>query len=389
MKKFFSMLLSVVMLFALATGLASTASAASTISIEIDGKIVSSDVAPVVENGRTLVPVRVVAETLGAEVTYLQKTNQAKVVTAGYTVIFTFGSKNFTVNGETKTMDVAAKTINGRTMIPMRAFSEAIGADVTYDQAASKAIVKYFTKMSGSIKVSGSTTVLPIMQTAADKLIAMNNGLTITVAGGGSGAGIKDTQNGVNNVGMSSRELTADELKTLNPIKMANDGIAIIVNPKNPVKNLTKEQAAKIFLGEIKNWKDVGGNNAPILVQTRETGSGTLSTLEELLLEKQKVVSTATPFTSSALIKQAVAKSENAIGFDSVGFVDDTVKMVSLDDITPSDKTVKDGTYPLSRSLYVLTKGQATGINAMLIDYLRTQSVQTDIVKKEGYITLN
>ncbi|MDR1617167.1 MAG: phosphate ABC transporter substrate-binding protein [Syntrophomonadaceae bacterium] len=243
--------------------------------------------------------------------------------------------------------------------------------------------------MTGSIKVSGSTTVLPIMQTAADNLIAMNQGLTITVAGGGSGTGINDTQSGANNIGMSSRELTADERETLAPVKMANDAIAIIVHPNNPVNSLTKEQAMKIFLGEINNWQEVGGNNAPILVQTRETGSGTLATLEEMLLEKEKVVSTATPFSSSALIKQAVAKSENAIGFDSVGFVDSTVKMVSLDNITPSDKTVKDATYPLSRSLYVFTKGQASGINARLIDYLRTQQVQNNIVQKEGYITLD
>jgi phosphate transport system substrate-binding protein len=248
--------------------------------------------------------------------------------------------------------------------------------------------VEYFTNMSGSIKVSGSTTVLPIMQTAADQLIAMNSGLSIAVAGGGSGAGVKDTQNGANNVGMSSRDLTADELKELNPTVVASDGIAVIVNPGNPVQNLTSEQAAKIFLGEIKNWNEVGGNNAPILVQTRETGSGTLATLEELLLEKESVVSTATPFTSSALIKQAVAKSESAVGFDSIGYVDSTVKAVSLDGITAGGDTVKNGTYPLSRSLYVFTKGRATGVNAMLVDYLRTLDVQNSIVEKEGYISI-
>ncbi|MDR0569916.1 MAG: phosphate ABC transporter substrate-binding protein PstS family protein [Clostridiales Family XIII bacterium] len=382
-------LLSTALACALIAAAAAPVSAAGTIGVEIDGATVPSSVEPIVENGATLVPLRLIGETLGARVEWDAAKKQATLKTAAYTVAFTIGSKTYTVNGASKSLSVEPKIVGDRTLVPLRAFSEAIGASVSYDAAAYKASVKYFTEMSGSIKVSGSTTVLPIMQSAADKLSAMNNGLSIAVSGGGSGAGIKDSQNGVNNVGMSSRELTADELATLTPYQMANDAIAIIVNPKNSVKNLSKEQAKKIFLGEIKNWQDVGGANAPILVQTRETGSGTLSTLEEMLLDKEKVVDTATPFTSSALIKQAVAKSENAVGFDSVGFVDDSVRALSLDNITPSETTVKNASYPLSRSLFVLTKGAAGGINAKLIDYLRTQSVQNDIVKKEGYITLD
>ena len=329
------------MLFA-AIGLTTAVYAADPIVIEIDGKVVASDVAPVIENNRTLVPINTISRNLGWDIAWNGVTRQVTVKSSAYTMILTIGSQSYTVNGAAKTMDVPAKIIDGRTMLPIN-----------------------------------------------DEIAAMNKNLSIAVAGGGSGAGIKDTDSGANNVGMSSRDLTADELKTLTPVKMANDAIAIIVHPNNPVKNLSVEQAAKIFLGEIKNWKDVGGNNAPILVQTRETGSGTLSTLEEMLLEKQTVVSTATPFTSSALIKQAVAKSENAIGFDSVGFVDSSVKMVSLGGVTPSETTVKNSTYPLSRSLYVITKGPATGVNAMLIDYLKTQGVQQNIVKKEGYITLD
>jgi phosphate transport system substrate-binding protein len=362
--------------------------AAADITLEIDGKIVPADVAPVVKNGAVLVPLKVISETLGAAVSWNPTERQAAVVTAGYTVVLTIGSNTYTVNGSTKTLDVPADIVNGRTLVPARALAEAIGAEVNYDASANKASVKYFSNMSGSVKVSGSTTVLPIMQTAVDNLLAINNGLSIAVAGGGSGAGIKDTQSGANNVGMSSRDLTTDEMAELNPVVVASDGIAVIVHPSNPVQNLTKEQAAKIFLGEIKNWQDVGGKNAPILVQTRETGSGTLATLEELLLDKATVVTTATPFTSSPLIKQAVAQSENAIGFDSIGFVDNTVKALSLDNISAGGDTVKNNTYPLSRSLYVFTKNRATGVNAKLIDYLRTLDVQNNIVEKEGYISI-
>ena len=382
-KKIVALFLVVVLAFGL---MSSFSFAASPIKIVIDGKVVSSDVAPVAQNGTTLVPVRVVTENLGADVTWNQTKKQATVLTAGYKVIFTIDSKTYTVNGSSKTLVSAAKIINGKTMIPLRAIAESIGAVVDYSSASNSVTIKYFTGLTGSIKVSGSTTVQPIMQAAVDKLIAQNKGLSITVAGGGSGAGIKDTINGANNVGMSSRSLTSDESSKLNPFVVADDGIALIVNPNNPVKNLTKEQAKQIFLGEIKNWKDVGGNNAPILVQTRETGSGTLATLEEMLLSKAKVVSTATPYTSSALLKQAVAKNENAIGFDSVGYIDSTVKALTLNGIICSPHNIKNGAYPMSRQLYVFTKGRPTGVSAKLIDYLRSTTCQNEIVSKEGYV---
>ncbi|MDR1542113.1 MAG: substrate-binding domain-containing protein [Clostridiales bacterium] len=385
MKKLFTV--SLALAIALSSAIGSTVLGAD-MALEVDGKAVSSTVPPVVKDGRTLVPLRVISETLGAVVSWDEGRQLVTIETAAYNVQFTINSKIYTVNGASKTLDTPPEISNGSTLIPIRALAESIGAEVNYDSAANKASVNYFTGVSGSIKVSGSTTVLPIMQAAADKLLAANAGLSIAVSGGGSGAGIKDTSSGANNVGMSSRELTDDEKVELVPIAIASDGIAIIVHPGNPVKNLTKEQAAQIFLGEIKNWQDVGGNNAPILVQTRETGSGMLATLEEMLLDKQTVVGTATPFSSSALIKQAVASSANAIGFDSIGFVDSTVSAVSLDGISANETTVKSAAYPLSRSLYVLTKSNATGINAKLIDYLRTPSVQTDIIEKEGYISI-
>jgi phosphate transport system substrate-binding protein len=365
------------------------ASAASPINLLIDGKKVIPAVDPVVENGTTLVPLRVISETLGADVTWEQSKQQATIKTAAYTVIFTLGSKNYTVNGATKTLLLAPKAVNGSTLVPIRAFSEAIGATVNYNSATNTASVDYFTKMSGSLKISGSTTLQPITQAAADKLMSMNSGLSITVSGGGSGTGIKDAAAGTVNIGMSSRELTADEMKSLKVYPVANDGIAIIVNPSNPVKDLTTDQAAKIFLGEIKNWKDVGGSDAPIVVMTRETGSGTRATLEEMILDKKSVVERATPFASSTLIKQAVAKDKNAIGFDSIGFVDSTVKAVSLDGKNATAATVISGSYGMGRQLFCLTNGNASGLSAIFIDYLKTQDCQDNIVVKEGYVKLS
>ena len=362
--------------------------AADPITLKIDGVVVKPTEAPVIENGTTLVPVRFITETLGATVDWDANTRKATIKSAAYDIVFTIGSTSYTVNGSGKTLLAAPKIVGSSTMVPLRAISEAMGAKVDYIEASRTATVDYFTTMSGTVKVSGSTTVQPIAQAAADKLVAMNSGLSITVAGGGSGAGINDASAGTSNIGLSSRDLTADELKVLTPFVVGQDGIAIIVHPSNTVSNLTKEQAQKIFLGEIKNWNEVGGANAPIFVQTRETGSGTRSTLEEMLLSKEPVVETATPATSSALIKQAVAAQANAIGYDSIGFVDSTVKAVSLDSVAANASSVKSGKYLMGRDLFAVTKGRPSGASAMFIDYLRTKDCQNNIVAKEGYISI-
>ncbi len=362
---------------------------AATTTIKVDGTVIPSEVAPINVNGTNIVPLTVIANAMGAQTSWNQTAQQATLKSAAYTVVFTVGSKAATVNGETKSLLQAPQNVDGHVLVPLKFFAETLGATVGWTQATSTVNIDYFTKMSGTLKITGSTTLQPVATAAADKLMKMNSGLSITVAGGGSGAGIKDAIAGTNNIGMSSRELTADELKDLTPYAVARDGIAIIVHPSNKVANLTKDQASKIFLGEIKNWNEVGGANAPILVQTRETGSGTRSTLEEMILNKVSVVSTATPFASSQLIKQAVAKSEYAIGFDSVGFLDNTVKAVSLDGKAASVANVKSNSYLLGRELFIVSKGAPSGLSAMFVDYLRSNDVQKNIVVKEGYIELN
>ncbi|MCL2122112.1 MAG: phosphate ABC transporter substrate-binding protein PstS family protein [Clostridiales bacterium] len=365
-----------------------SAAFAAPLTLEIDGTVVRPSVDPMIDNGVTLVPLRFIAETLGAEVNYNAASRSVTVETAAYSIVLTVGSTGYTVNGAARTMLAAPQIVNDFTMVPLRVISEAIGAQVEYIADTSTVTVSYFTTMSGSVKVSGSTTVQPIAQAAADKLMLMNSGLSITVAGGGSGAGINDAKAGTSNIGLSSRELTDDELQELTPYIVAQDGIAVIVHPSNPVGNLTKEQASQLFLGEITNWADVGGNNAPVFVQTRETGSGTRSTLEEMLLNRESVLSTATPSTSSALIKQSVAGSANAIGYDSIGFVDSSVKAVSLDNVNATEESVKSGNYLMGRDLLVVTKGRPSGASAMFIDYLRSKDCQDNFVVKEGYISL-
>lgn len=383
------MSLAIVLISALFLPISPANASSSNIKLVIDGTEVKTAVPPFVENGTTFVPLRAATEFLGADVSWNGTTRQATVKTAGYVVVFTIGSRDFTVNGARKTAAQAAQLKNGSTMIPIRALAESIGADVSYNAATVTATIKYFTNMKGSVVVTGSTTVQPIMQAAADYLISKNTGLSISVAGGGSGTGKNDTKNGTNNIGMSSSAMSADDMKVLDAFIVAKDAVAIIVHPNNPVKGLTKQQAIDIFTGKIKNWNEVGGNNAPILVQTREAGSGTLDTIQSLLLGSgNSVVSTATAHSSSGLLLNAVAGSANAIGFDSIGYVNSTVKAIPLAGIMPSPATVKNGAYSISRDLWVFTKGRPTGVYAMLIDFLRSDYCQNNITVREGYVSI-
>jgi len=387
-KKLIALILAVIMTATMVPSV--FASSNDTITLVIDGVTIGTDVAPVLVSGTTLVPLRVISETLGAEVEWNGTTQRATIRTAAYTVVFTIGSKTFTVNGSNRTLLEAPRIVSSRTLVPIRAFAEAIGATVGYNATTHTATVDYFTKMSGSIIVTGSTTVQPIAQAAADKLVKMNSGLSITVSGGGSGAGVTAARNGTAHIGMSSRELTATELSTLHAYPVANDGVAIVVHPSNTVGNLTTTQARDIFAGTITNWKDVGGSDAAILVQTRETGSGTLDTLNGLLMTGgTSVVSTASPHNSNPLLRTAVAGSRNAIGFVSVGYLDSTVKALMIGGRTPTNTTIANKTYALSRFIYVCTNGRASGVNAMFIDYLRSKDCQDNIVTGEGFVKLS
>jgi phosphate transport system substrate-binding protein len=391
MKKKKILALTLIGVMFLVFALSSATFAAPAIKLYIDGVLKTPTAAPYVENGATFLPLRFVSVNLGADVSWNDAKQQIVVKSAGAEVIFTIGARSYTVNGAVKTLTAAPKLVkNGATsttMVPIRAIAEGMGATVEYDEKTSTANVNYFSTMRGTLKITGSTTLQPIAQTAADKLESLkNNKVSISVAGGGSGTGIKDCIAGTNNIGMSSRELTADEASKIDAYDVARDGIAIIVHPSNKVNNLTTQQAADIFLGNIKNWSEVGGDNAPILVYTRETGSGTRATLEEMLLEKESVVASATPFTSSSLIKQATAKEKNSIGFDSIGFVDSTVKALSLNGTAATATSVKSGNYIMGRDLLIVCNGRPSGNAAKFIDYLRTEDCQKNIVEKEGYI---
>lgn len=391
-KKLLTIALVVVMLLSVAL----SANAASGVRVTVDGKEIKLDVAPVIESGRTLAPIRPIAEALGADVQFDEATKTVTVSTIDSEISLVLNSNKATVNNEDKTLDVPAKSIGGRTMLPLRFIGEALGAKVDFDSATSTVVVKYFSDMTGTLKIGGSTTVQPIEQAAADRLMAMNSGLSVTVAGGGSGVGLKGANDGTLNIGGYSTELSDADRKTYPTIidtQIGNDGVAIILNPSNPITNLTKQQVFDIFTGKITNWKDVGGENAPIFVQQRESTSGTRKAFKELALDSidktknSDVVATATPHASSGLILQAVAQNKNAIGYESFGYLDNTVSAIKIESISATKANVISKKFAYYRPLNLLTKGNPTGLSAKFINYLLSPDGQK-LIDDLKYVSL-
>jgi phosphate transport system substrate-binding protein len=241
------------------------------------------------------------------------------------------------------------------------------------------------------LKIAGSTTVQPIAIKATESYMKKNPNVKVTVQGGGSGTGIKMIGEGSVDIGASSRELSDAEKKTYSDLvvhEIAADGIAVVVNPKNNIADLTTEQIRNIFAGKIKNFKEVGGPDKEIVVVIREEGSGTRTTFEDLVMAKKANNSKdSLQKPSNGAVKATIAGNENAIGYLGIGYVDSSISAIKVGGIAPTKETVLDRTYPLSRKLYMLTKGEATGATKDFIDYILSPEGQ-NIVETEGFIKL-
>ncbi|MCD6127738.1 MAG: phosphate ABC transporter substrate-binding protein [Methanomicrobia archaeon] len=248
-------------------------------------------------------------------------------------------------------------------------------------------------KESKTLSLAGSTTVEPIASKAAEVYMEKHPDVKVTVQGGGSGTGIKMVGEGTVDIGNASRKIK-DKEKDLYPdlvgTIIAYDGIAIVVHPSNPVENLTKQQLQDIYAGKITNWKEIGGEDREIVVVTRAEGSGTRDTFIELVMNKGKVEETSRALQkpSNGAVKATVAGNESAIGYIGLGYVDDTVKPVKINNILPSSETVKNGTYPISRALYMYTKGEPSGVTKDFIDFILSDEGQ-NIVEEVGFIRID
>jgi phosphate transport system substrate-binding protein len=216
-----------------------------------------------------------------------------------------------------------------------------------------------------------------------------NSNVTLEIQQNGSGAGIKDVIGGVSEIGMSSRELKDEEKGSIEGTTIAYDGIALLVNPNNTVKNISLEDVKKIYTGEITNWKDLGGEDAPIVVVSREEGSGTRDAFQEIVgYESEELTKDASISDGSGAVKTTVAGNKNAIGFASFEYIDDTVSALSVNDVEPTAENVKAGDYKISRPfLLVTSKDTLTDEGQKLIDFVLSSEGQ-QIVKDNKLITI-
>lgn len=241
-----------------------------------------------------------------------------------------------------------------------------------------------------TVAVSGSTSVGPLVEVEGEEFEANNQDVVIEINQTGSSSGIKDTLDGVSEIGMTSRELTNEEAKNLNEVTIAIDGIGVVVNKNNPVKDLTLEQIKDIFTGKITNWKEVGGKDKEIVVVSREEGSGTRTAFEEILgystkeTAKKAIVNNAT-----GSIKVTVEGNENAIGYMSIGYIDNSISSVKVDGIEANAENIKSGKYKIQRPFLLVYKdGNLSQEGHKFIDFILSDKGQA-IVEEDKLITVN
>jgi phosphate transport system substrate-binding protein len=240
---------------------------------------------------------------------------------------------------------------------------------------------------SDSVIIAGSTSIEPFAERLVEVYNQKHKDAKFNVQGGGSSAGIKTVENGVCNIGMSSRELKPEE-KGLNEIIIAYDGIVIIVNRNNPVENLGLNTAADIFSGKIKYWNELGGGKHRINVITREDGSGTRQSFEEKAMRDKTITIDALVQDSNGAVREIVANDPNAIGYISFGLLDDRVKALALDSITPTVESIKRRKYPIVRPFIFLTKGPPHGLVKNFIDFVLSTEGQK-LLQEEGLIPVH
>lgn len=244
------------------------------------------------------------------------------------------------------------------------------------------------------IIVKGSTTVLPIMQKAAEVFMAQNPGVEIEISGGGSSNGIKALIDGSLDICMASRSIKDKEVEAIKAKGhetithvVALDAILPIVSKSNPINDLTIDQLRAIFEGNVTNWKELGGNDEEIVVISRDTSSGTYESWQHFVMGKTRVTPAALLQASSGAVLQTVAKNSKAIAYDGIGYVDDSVKGLLVNGIVGNANTANDGTFPLTRDLFVYTAGQPEGVTKSFLDFIKGEAGQK-IVEQVGFIPL-
>ncbi len=244
------------------------------------------------------------------------------------------------------------------------------------------------------VVLEGSTTVLPIAQHAAEDFMKLHKDADISVRGGGSGVGLASILDGACDIADASRAIQPAEVaegkkrgRNILPTVVAMDGIAPVVYPSNPVKGLTKEQIKSIYTGKFSNWSEVGGRDLKIVVISRDSSSGTFEAFNELVLSNEKVRPDAIMQASNQAVAGTVSRTPGAIGYVGLGYLNSTIKALSVNGVMPSKATVLNHKYPVSRPLYMYTNGKPAGTAKQFLDFVKSKAGQK-IVEAEGFVGL-
>ncbi|MGD9578609.1 MAG: phosphate ABC transporter substrate-binding protein [Syntrophorhabdus sp.] len=235
-----------------------------------------------------------------------------------------------------------------------------------------------------TVTVAGSTSVMPFTEKLAEHFMVDHPDFVVDVQGGGSTAGIQACMNNTVDIGMSSRQLKNEE-KLLNQIIVCYDGISLVLNPRNPISDLRLKDVRDIFSGKIKNWKELGWIDRKIDAVTREEGSGTRGSFEGLVMNKEEIDDGIMVQDSNGSVKEVVATDPYAIGYISLGLVDDKVKAVIIDGVGPSIDAIKLGQYKIVRPFLYVTHGELDDSGKEFIDFVLSVAGQ-NVLKKEGLI---
>jgi phosphate transport system substrate-binding protein len=251
-----------------------------------------------------------------------------------------------------------------------------------------------------SCKIKGSDTVLPLTQKEAEVYMKKYPGSSIMVTGGGSGVGLAALQNGTTDIGQSSRKMKLDEKmkmqdagKTSIETIIAYDALAVIVNPANKISQLTREQLESIYTGKVTNWKEVGGDDMPIVLYSRESSSGTFEFFKEHVLNKKNFAPTAMLMPATGAIVQSVSQTKGAIGYVGIAYLENTVKAlkVSYDKgttfVAPTVENAMNKSYPISRPLYYYYLNTTEKAVKPFVDFILSTEGQ-QIVKEVGYVPI-
>jgi phosphate transport system substrate-binding protein len=239
-------------------------------------------------------------------------------------------------------------------------------------------------KLSGSITIAGSTSVAPVAEALAEEFMAIHKEVKIDVQSSGSGAGIKAAQENAADIGMSSRALKAEE-KTIHETLIAKDGIVMVVHKSNQIDNITLDKIHKIYTGQIKNWNEIGGKDAPIVVVTREAGSGTRGAFEEMVMKKDPISSEAIVQGSTGAVRTAVSNDPNAIGYISLAGLNADVKMIKVEGVEGTMANIQSGSYKIARPFLFLTNKAPEGLVKEFIDFVLSSEGQK-VVKEDGLV---